>query len=139
MALRDWLTITTIREPSPANSQAIQATVENAGVNLLKQAAKGLAVDVEELINHHQNDLYSMGAGEVDKAEINQLARTYADRYPQPANRDSDYDKEMVKCTECSQIKCPNRTIATRNVQTSARLRRCISYTAKIYNLSDWR
>ena len=139
MALRDWLTITTTREPSPENNQALRATVEKAGIELLVQAAKSLEVDIDALINHYKNDLYSIGIGEVDKATVNQLVRTYVDRYSLPISSDSDYTKSMVKCTECSQIQCQNRTIAKRNVQTSARLRRCINYTAKIYNLSDWR
>lgn len=139
MALRDWLTITPTHKPSAANNQVLRATVENAGIELLKQAAKNLGVDIDALINHYKDDLYSIGIGEVDKVTINQLVRTYADRYSPPISRDSDDTKGMVRCTECSQIECPNRSIAKRNVQTSTRLRRCISYTAKIYNLSDWR
>lgn len=139
MALRDWLTITPIHKPSVENNQALQHTVEKAGIELLRQAAKNLEVDIDALINHYKHDLYSIGIGEVDKATINQIVRTYLDRYTPPISTDSDDTKGMVKCTECIQDRCPNRTIAKRNIQTSTRFRRCASYTAKIYNLSDWR
>ena len=117
--------------------------LKKQGMNRLEVAAQGLPVTRDELAVFFADDLQDFGSGEVKQAGIRQACEWYAYEYkgraePQP----EEIPVGMVRCTDCLQDRCKYRYVTpygTVVMQSSPAWRWCDDYTARVYNLNNYR
>lgn len=114
--------------------------VKKQGMNRLEVAAQGLPVTLDELAVIFADDLEDFGVGAVSMAGIRQACEFYARGRPQP-QRD-EIPVGMVRCTDCLQDRCKYRYVTPYGnvvMQSSPAWRWCDDYTARVYNLNNYR
>ena len=114
--------------------------LKKQGMNRLEVAAQGLPITLDELAVIFADDLEDFGAGAVSMAGIRQACEFYARGRPQP-QRD-EIPVGMVRCTDCLQDRCKYRYVTpygTVVMQSSPAWRWCDDYTARVYNLNNYR
>ena len=125
------------------NSNSNTSEVKKQGMNRLEVAAQGLPVTLDELAVFFADDLQDFGSGEVKQAGIRQACEWYAYQYkgraePQP----EEIPVGMVRCTDCLQDRCKYQWVTKYGnvvMQSSPAWRWCDDYTARVYNLNNYR
>ena len=125
------------------NSNSNAPELKKQGIEKLAVAAQGLPVTLDELAVFFADDLQDFGSGEVKQAGIRQACEWYAYQYkgraePQP----EEIPVGMVRCTDCLQDRCKYQWVTKYGnvvMQSSPAWRWCDDYTARVYNLNNYR
>ncbi|MEB4590033.1 hypothetical protein VSS37_03485 [Candidatus Thiothrix sp. Deng01] len=110
------------------------------GLKVLEAAAAGLPIPLDDLAVIFADDLEDFGAGAVSMAGIRQACEFYARGRAQP-QRD-EIPAGMVRCTDCQQDQCKHKRVTpwgSVERQSSPQWRWCSDYTARVYDMADYR
>ena len=117
--------------------------LKKAGLARLAEASKGLPVTLAELAEFFADDLQDFGSSEVKQAGIRQACEWYAYQYKGRAEpQTEEIPAGMVRCTDCQQGQCKHKRVTpwgSVERQSSPQWRWCDDYTARVYNLNNYR
>ncbi len=125
------------------NCQMVEPDMTATGKKRLEVAAQGLPVTLAELEAFFGDDLQDFGSGEVKQAGIRQACEWYAYQYKgRTDQKPEEIPVGMVRCTDCLQDRCKYQWVTKYGnvvMQSSPAWRWCDDYTARVYNLNNYR